>query len=109
MQESLPLGARDEITSTEKLLDLIRSPNDAGSEEPAPNPIDLTSGKNGHRRLKLVWPSKKRVTVGIDFGYKDLKLVKTGISGKGEGSSWNTEASPSIPRFRPAVRNTNRR
>ena len=88
------MGARDEITSTEKLLDLIRSPNDAGSEEPAPNPIDLTSGKHGHRRLKLVWPSKRRVTVGIDFGYKDLKLVKTGVSGKGQ---WQLLEYRSIP------------
>ncbi|MBW1775854.1 MAG: hypothetical protein JRJ82_23760, partial [Deltaproteobacteria bacterium] len=93
--------ARDEITSTEKLLDLIRSPNDAGSEEPAPNPIDLTSGKNGHRRLKLVWPSKKRVTVGIDFGYKDLKLVKTGVSGKGEWQLLEYRSVPIDPQSNP--------
>ncbi|MBW1945542.1 MAG: hypothetical protein JRJ51_22330 [Deltaproteobacteria bacterium] len=95
------MGARDEITSTEKLLDLIRSPNDAGSEEPAPNPIDLTSGKNGHRRLKLVWPSKKRVTVGIDFGYKDLKLVKTGVSGKGEWQLLEYRSVPIDPQSNP--------
>ncbi len=98
------MGARDEITSTEKLLDIIRSPNDIEPDDPAQNPIDLTSVKRRNGRLKLVWPSKKRVTVGIDFGYRDLKLVKTGFSGKGAWQLLDYTSLPLDPQVLPGSR-----
>ena len=78
------MSSQDEISSTEKLLDLIRSPNGEGPEAPAQNPVDLSSRKGRHGPLRLLWPSRKRVIVGIDFGFRDLKVVKTARSATGE-------------------------
>lgn len=68
------MAKHDEISSTERLLDLIRTEN---GEEFA------DSGKSSQRpagRLKSLFRNpisfKKNVTVGVDIGYDDLKLVK---------------------------------
>jgi type IV pilus assembly protein PilM len=68
------LAKQDEISSTERLLELIRTDRE---EEFA------DSGKSSQRRsggLKSLFRSpisfKQNVTVGIDIGYDDLKLVK---------------------------------
>jgi len=69
------LATHDEISSTEKLLDLIRSENDTGGElprnhSPTPNP------EKDRRVLTGARASKKTTVVGVDLGYRNLKLVK---------------------------------
>ncbi len=68
------MAKHDEISSTERLLDLIRTENE---EEFA------DSGRSSQRptgRLKSLFRGsisfKKNVTVGVDIGYDDLKMVK---------------------------------
>ena len=68
------MAKKDEISSTEKLLDLIRNQGDAPDriETPASQSIStrISSG------LKNTVSLKKATTVGVDIGYDDLKLVK---------------------------------
>ena len=68
------MAKQDEISSTERLLELIRTEN---KEEIA------DSGRSPKRksgRLKSIFSNtvsfKKNVTVGVDIGYDDLKMVK---------------------------------
>jgi type IV pilus assembly protein PilM len=68
------LAKQNEISSTERLLELIRTEN---QEEVA------DSGSSSQRpagRLKSLFRNtisfKKNVTVGVDIGYDDLKMVK---------------------------------
>ena len=68
------MAKQDEISSTERLLELIRTEN---KEEIA------DSGRSSKRksgRLKSLFSNtvsfKKNVTVGVDIGYDDLKMVK---------------------------------
>ncbi len=73
---------KNEITSTEKLLDLIRGKAEALSPDRAdqnpaktaqnnssPKPVKITSGKKAN--------VNKPAVVGIDIGYDSLRLVKT--------------------------------
>ena len=66
---------RDEISSTERLLDLIRD-----DSEEAPAGPDQSAHKSIGPRLKSVIRNpvsfKKSVSVGIDLGHDDLKLIK---------------------------------
>ncbi len=71
------LSQNDEISSTEKLLDAIRG-NDP---LPAPNKTPATSTLSPITRgfksyLAGIIPSKEPITVGVDIGYADLRLVK---------------------------------
>jgi type IV pilus assembly protein PilM len=73
------LAKRDEITSTEKLLDLIREPKanpSPQSEGPASAPVteitDVAPQKAQVRNL----PLKRRAVVGVEIGYTDLKMAK---------------------------------
>ena len=69
------MARRDEISSTEKLLKLIRSKNDAGIERPGSVP--LTPSPEGRKSMfEKIWPFRKTIAVGIDLGYQDLKLLK---------------------------------
>ena len=72
------MAKQDEISSTEKLLELIRDnkrsqgsepsePATAESEEPLPSRVKKSISTVSFR---------KAVTVGVDIGYEDLKLVK---------------------------------
>ena len=71
--------ARDEISSTEKLLDLIRSSTKTDNEFP-----NITPSRSFPQRIKSYFSNlfsfKKSITVGVDIGYNELKLVKTGQS-----------------------------
>ncbi|MBW2570220.1 MAG: hypothetical protein JRE47_12880 [Deltaproteobacteria bacterium] len=72
------LSQNNEISSTEKLLDAIRGNN------PLPVPPDKTSAastlspitRTFKSYLSKVIPSKEPITVGVDIGYADLRLVK---------------------------------
>ena len=74
------MAKQDEISSTEKLLELIRNnkrtqdlgpsaPPDIGSKEPISSRVKSSAKKRSTS-------SRKSATVGIDIGYEDLKLVK---------------------------------
>jgi len=71
--------ARNEISSTEKLLDLIRSSTKKGSEFSS-----ITPSNSFTQRIKSpfnnLFSFKKPATVGVDIGYNELKLVKTSHS-----------------------------
>ena len=66
---------RDEISSTERLLDLIR--DDGKAEDTA---FDPSSPKSIGLLLKRIFRNpisfKKSISVGVDLGHDDLKLVK---------------------------------
>jgi type IV pilus assembly protein PilM len=68
------LAKHDEISSTERLLELIRTDSDEEFEDSG-GPSQRRSG-----RLKSLFRSpisfQKNVTVGVDLGHDDLKLVK---------------------------------
>ncbi|MFZ0610933.1 MAG: hypothetical protein WAM73_01700 [Desulfobacterales bacterium] len=68
------MAKKDEISSTEKLLDLIRRPGEAAAtaEPPTSPPMSTRIGSG----LKNTVSIKKATTVGVDIGYDDLKLVK---------------------------------
>jgi len=69
------VAKQDEISSTEKLLDLIR---DDRAAEPGSS-TDSPNGKSSERlqlSLKRALPFRKKITVGVDIGYGSLKLVK---------------------------------
>ena len=73
------MPGRDEISSTEKLLDLIRNKSDEDFEfivdSPAgPSPRGLGSF------FKRLFPFGRTLTLGVDIGYSDLKLAKMGQS-----------------------------
>ncbi len=65
----------DEISSTERLLDLIRDDN-----KPGPTPSTAASQRAvGHRLKNLIsFPVsfRKVISVGIDLGHDDLKMIK---------------------------------
>jgi len=68
------LAKQDEISSTERLLELIRTDGEIELED-----AEKLSQKPSRRLKSLVRRSisfKKNITVGVDIGYDDLKLVK---------------------------------
>lgn len=64
----------NEISSTEKLLDLIRSKNKIPEELPVEQ-ISLPDQKKRHSPFKKSYLNKP-VTVGVDIGKKNIKIVK---------------------------------
>jgi len=69
------VAKRDEVSSTERLLDLIRE--DSGSEYTASG---IDSQKSFGHQLKNIFNNpvsfRKTITVGVDLGHDDIKLVK---------------------------------
>ena len=69
------MAKRDEVSSTERLLDLIR--DDSKPEDTAGS---MDSEKSFGLRLKNIISNpvsfRKTVSVGVDLGYDDIKLVK---------------------------------
>jgi Tfp pilus assembly PilM family ATPase len=74
------LAKQDEISSTEKLLELIRNnkrTQDLGPSAPQKiDPKEPISSRTKSSVKKRSTPSRKSATVGVDIGYEDLKLVK---------------------------------
>lgn len=88
----------DEISSTEKLLDMIRSHDKARDEFPN----GFSQPQFSKKRKPLLtgrWPFKRTVLVGVDFGRKDLKLVKARQS---SDQQWNLLGYRSVP-FDPQI------
>lgn len=69
------MARHDEISSTEKLLDLIRGKSDTDSDS-----TDIAPPKSHTDRLKnfllQAFSLRKKIAVGLDIGGKDLKMVK---------------------------------
>jgi type IV pilus assembly protein PilM len=68
------LAKQNEISSTERLLELIRTDSDADIED-----AGKPSRKPGSGLTSFVRSSfsiRKNITIGVDIGYDDLKLVK---------------------------------
>ncbi len=65
---------QDDISSTEKLLDLIRNQAHAPTRVDPPTAQSISTRISGG--LKSTVSLKKATTVGVDIGYDDLKLVK---------------------------------
>ena len=73
------MANRDEITSTEKLLDLIREPKASSSpqpEPPSPTPVTDTTEASPHNAQVRTLPLKRRAVVGVEIGYTSLKMAK---------------------------------
>jgi len=73
------LAKRDEITSTEKLLDLIREPKANPSpqpEAPSPAPVTETTKAAPKKAQARNLPLKRRTVVGVEIGYTHLKMAK---------------------------------
>lgn len=71
------MAAPDEIRSTEKLLELIRTPS--RSDQVAPSRASGEKGP-GRKRSSLI-PSvrlKKKCTVGVDIGHTYIRIARTG-------------------------------
>jgi Tfp pilus assembly PilM family ATPase len=67
------LAKKDEISSTEKLLGLIRQKND--KEKPPADLSDSETLKETQQGfLANVVPLRKKVTIGVDIGYYELRL-----------------------------------
>ena len=66
---------RDEISSTERLLDLIR--DDSKVEYDV---SDRSSRESISRRIKGIFSNpvsfRKTISVGVDLGHTDLKMIK---------------------------------
>jgi len=69
------LAKRDEVTSTERLLDLIRTDSESDY-----NAAAAGSNKSLGHRLKNIFNNpvslRKVVSIGIDLGHEDIKMVK---------------------------------
>jgi len=69
------LAKQDEISSTEKLLELIRSNNSKAYDE-----YEEDAKRSGLGRLKSAFGNpiqfRRGITIGLDLGYDDLKMIK---------------------------------
>jgi Tfp pilus assembly PilM family ATPase len=69
------LAKHDEISSTEKLLDLIR--NNHTSPDNNSNTLEPPQSRKLRKSISTkIIPFKRSITVGVDIGHYDLKMVK---------------------------------
>ncbi len=87
-----------EISSTEKLLDIIRGKKDSGIEKTD----DVVKVKRNRPSLKAfrLRPFDSRVTVGVDVGYQSLRMVKIQETSENQ---WNLVDYRSAPLPKAAV------
>jgi len=69
------LGKQDEISSTEKLLGLIRQKENSKDLPKDPEPTETFQKSPQQSILSNVVPMRKRAGIGIDIGYHELKLA----------------------------------
>ena len=69
------MARQDDISSTEKLLELIRSDNEKAYED-----YGSDTQSRGLGRFKSAFRNpisfRKTITIGVDLGHDDLKMVK---------------------------------
>lgn len=68
------MARQEEISSTERLLELIRTDNELDLEDAGEAP--RKSGRGFKSFFRGSFSIRKNVTIGVDIGYDDLKLVK---------------------------------
>lgn len=86
----------DEISSTEKLLDLIRGKSVKGSVLPVLSPSPDSAGGVKASLLKR-FSLKKKTVVGVDISRKDLRLVKISLHGEQKAELLNYSHTPFDP------------
>ena len=69
------MSPHDEISSTEKLLDVIRSHDTMPGKTPAVPTLSPTT-RSPKSRLAKILPFQEPITVGVDIGHTSLRLVK---------------------------------
>ena len=80
------MAGKDEISSTEKLLDLIREDSDNDQEPsdlsantladlPAEEPAETAMETTSAPLFSNVIPMRKKATVGVDIAYHELKMA----------------------------------
>ncbi|MFA4915123.1 MAG: hypothetical protein WC560_00450 [Syntrophales bacterium] len=101
-----------DITSTEKLLDLIRSKKDSTAPDPVQKP-DIDPPKEKKNVIPLKTLSEKRtINVGVDIGHEYLRMVKTAPSNDNRWTliDWRSVSlshitSRKLPEFNNFLRN----
>lgn len=101
------MSPHDEISSTEKLLDVIRGDDTVSAEASGTSPVahSTTGRKSG---LARIIPFKKPTAVGVDIGHADLRLVKVMRS---SDQKWRlldyscVPYKPDVPRGSPGFAN----
>ena len=68
------MAKQDEISSTERLLELIRTDNEVDIEDSGKPSRKPGSGLKSLVRSSISF--RKNIAIGVDIGYDDLKLVK---------------------------------
>jgi type IV pilus assembly protein PilM len=68
------LAKQNEISSTERLLELIRTDSEIELEDSDERSAKRSGGLKSLIRRSISF--KKNITIGVDIGYNDLKLVK---------------------------------
>lgn len=78
LREQSVTSSRDKISSTEKLLDLIRSEQE--SDERAGPDEDSSSSPPERKRKSIYFPifsgKNGRITIGVDIGYNAFRFIK---------------------------------
>lgn len=69
------MARHDKISSTEKLLNLIRSEATTPDNTPEVSGTHSSTKLRKSRSAKII-PFQKGITVGVDIGYQDLRLAK---------------------------------
>ena len=69
------MAKKDEISSTEKLLGLIRQKENTDPPPAEPEPLETVQNPRQQTALSNIVPMRKRVGVGIDIGYHELNLA----------------------------------
>ncbi len=90
------MARTDEISSTERLLDLIKK----GKSEPPPAPSPEQTG-TVRKGSGSVVAMHKSVTVGVDMGHDALRMVKTSGSHEGKRRLLDYAVIPYRPDERP--------
>ena len=106
------MAKQDEITSTERLLDLIRD-NNADEVESAEIAPRKSSTHRFTSYLKQSMAFKKSTTVGVDIGHDELKLAKIRHSAYHKPElidylrvSYEPNVNPNDPEFSPFLKST---
>jgi Tfp pilus assembly PilM family ATPase len=79
-QKESSLVSKKELSSTEKLLDVIRN-REASDDFVAPSPsISTTSEKKSKSLLLKTLHQNKNISIGVDIGYRHLRCIKVARS-----------------------------
>ena len=73
------MAKQDEISSTEKLLDLIRTKSEKFSDLSDSQSIRSTGSDKEPVSVKKI-PYRKKISVGVDIGPSDIRLAAVGLT-----------------------------